>query len=86
LLGDWLTKAVKEREHETVGLCPVRTNRTWFRSAMRSARLSGGGVFWLDPLAFIRNTSAFPQALCLIYHGTKIASFELAFEGLGELD
>jgi len=50
----WLAKALEEAElgHTIVVLCPVRSNRWWWRSARNVAR-AGGAYVELNPFAFV---------------------------------
>lgn len=53
-LRAWLAKALGEAElrHTIVVLCPVRSNRRWWRHARNVARATGAYVE-LDPFAFV---------------------------------
>lgn len=86
-LDQWLPKAQSEGAvYEVAVLCPVRPSRVWWRAAKRSCERVGGGCFWLDPLAFVGNTSAFPQSLCVLYWGQLLDNFAHNLREFGELD
>lgn len=72
-LAPWLAKASIEGSPQCriVMLVPVRTHRRWFRSALRSADASGGGIFFLDPVKFLGHSAGFPAPLCLMAWGCK---------------
>lgn len=63
-LQTWLLKAQKEADHgnRVVVLCPVRSNRVWWRAARDSAST----YVELNPVTFVGYTSAFPPAMCMM--------------------
>lgn len=79
----WLAKTIEEavqpRAPRIAVLCPVRTNRKWFRSARNLAHLTGA-VVELDPFTFVgfekgtvkpdgsvqKSNETFPPSACLL--------------------
>lgn len=81
LLKDWLCKARHEGEDsEVMMLAPARGNRRWFRDVTATC----SKICDLDPIKFVGFTSAFPQALVMLYWGENTSVFEYAFERLGD--
>lgn len=68
-LQAWLAKAVASAvppRSRVVVLAPVRSHRSWWRRAARSA----GVVVELDPVRFVGYDDAFPAPLCLMIWGS----------------
>lgn len=75
-LKDWMLHA--DQFDEWIMLCPVRTNRTWWREVgYRSF------ICWLDPVKFVGYDQVFPAPLCLMYRGDRNAEFVICFDHLG---
>jgi hypothetical protein len=64
-LAAWLRQFAES--DETIVLAPSRSNRAWWRSAMRSA----AAVAELAPLAFVGHKNKFPAPLVLAYRGSR---------------
>jgi hypothetical protein len=84
---EWLDLAAWLRQFgesdEVIVLCPARSNRAWWRSAMRSA----AAVAELAPLAFVGHKSKFPAPLVLAYRGNRRDRFceAIAATKIGEI-
>lgn len=80
-LAAWL-RQFSESE-EAIILAPARSNRRWWRAAMRSA----AAVAEREPLAFVGHKSKFPAALVLAYRGSRRERFveAIAATKIGEI-
>ena len=80
----WLAKAMYtvavEHVEEIIVLCPVRTNRDWFRCAWKHCSSRAA----LNPVKFVGYKSGFPAPLCLLYWGSRVEEFDKAVLALGE--
>lgn len=64
-LKTWLAKTLEQAgslERRITVLCPVRSHREWWRSAMERA----DRVIFLPPIAFVGYSQTFPEPVCLL--------------------
>jgi hypothetical protein len=79
-LAPWLLHEHIAPDARVAWLVPVRPHRKWWR---QWARERVDEIIYLDPLAFVGHTQAFPAPLCVGYRGPDAHKVADAFADLG---